>query len=501
MRRGSLTGTVLLLVAVIIVVVPWISQLEMDRYTIASTVMAVLIGVGAFLGGLGAILERKIFSIVGGGICLGAAVIYRLFIPYFGAWQNVDVWLIMGGAFMLLDSVIDRSILSVRLKTVFDWRNKRMKKPKDKDEELFERLGNLEDELEELWRSSANKKKLEAKLSEVKRVRTEVLQKADSQPELLERFRKETYKAKSVQTLLGVFLSLDESGLNPTVEGGDIIYKPAEEVLNVGSQYVRELLERLAEPEILVKKFEDKVLDCPKCSFHEETVVHYKCQKCASRDIEMIKLLEHLACGIVHEKTRYLKEGKYICPKCSIDVNPNALRTVGVTFKCNSCTATFSDPIEFVYCKHCGGEFSMKEAEFTNAYGYNSNPNLKEEIITSIYTSALVAILKDEGFTVEENCFIKGKSEQSLCFTLVARRKDSMLALDLIHIEKGVKLNDVLTSVAKFDDVTKAKPVLVALPSLTKEAINFLSVKGISTITGLELDNIKEEFKALLNSL
>ncbi len=505
MRSGGLTGTVLLVVAVTIVVLPWVSRLKLDTYAIASVILAISIGVGISLGGLGALKEIWKLSIIGGFVCLGATVFYRVFIRYLGAWRGVDIWLIMGGTLMLLDRFIDRTVVLELLKPSKLWMGIRMSKKKKKSrepsEEYIDRLRSIDDELNEIWEKPEEAKQLEAKLSEVKQIRRQLIKMAESKPDLMTRLRSETYRAEPVQALLNVFLKLGESGLKPAIEGGGIIYNQAEESLGKNPRYVTDYLEYLAETDIVRRRFEDKVLACPKCDYFSETIVHYKCQKCASRDIEMIKLLEHLACGTVHEKSRYLKGERSVCPKCGVDVDLNALKIVGLTFKCNSCDDTFGEPLEFIYCKNCGGEFSMREAEFSNAYGYAYNPKLKDEIITAIYTSMLASTLREEKFELAETSVLEGKAKQPLNFTIVAKRGNLNLAIDLIHSEKGVRLNETLPSIAKFDDVKYARAVIVAIPSISDEAKGYLSSRGVSCISGPELEELKMHFGALLKSL
>ncbi len=481
--------------------ISWSSQIQLDKYIISSIILISIIVVGGFLGGIGSLKEKKRLSVIGGIICLCAVGFYRFFIEYLGAWRGVDIWLIMGGAFMILDRYIDRSFLTDRLRPIIPGGKKSMEdKSKDPFEKYIEKLNIIDNELEKLWKDPSKTQELKRKLLQAKEVRSSFISSANSNPILLEQIRQQLYKSESAQTLLSIFLSLKEPGLKPQVEGGNIIYKPADTSLNVSSLYVVEQLERLAEPKILLKQFDNKILACPKCDYFSDIRVHYKCQKCASMDIEMIKLSEHLACGTVHEKSRYIKADKNICPQCNAEISLDTLKIVGVTFQCNSCNETFSDPLEFVYCKKCKGEFSLKEAEFTNSYTYLANPDFKEEIITSMYTSTLALILKDSGFKIQESSLIKGKADLPLNFTLIANKKDETYAIEILHSDKGIKLQDILPSVAKFDDVGYAKPFIIALPQIDDEARNFLESKRISHIASANLDDVKMQFKVLIES-
>ena len=65
---------------------------------------------------------------------------------------------------------------------------------------------------------------------------------------------------------------------------------------------------------------------------------------------------------------------------------------------------------------------------------------------------------------------------------------------------EGNKLQDILPSVAKFDDVEYAKPFLIALPQINDEARNFVESKRISYIASANLDDVKMQFKVLVES-
>jgi len=508
LRRWSLTGLILLLVAVGVVASPWVglwlqtlTRVKLDRYMAASMLMSFLLGICILLGGLGAFKGKERLSLAGGGLCLAGALLYRAFSALLGAWRGVDVWLVMAGIFMLLDGIAPD-----RLRAIAHWRRKKEMEegegPRDPFEELLAKLRAVEADLERLWRTPAGGKELEAKLSEARRVRGELHRMATGQPQLQARLRRESYKAMGLRRLLEVFLSLNAESMDPTIHGGKVVYKPALEALDVSPDYVLEQLERLAETGILIKRFRDKVLSCPRCGHYSEVITHYKCPKCASRDIDAVKLLEHLTCGTVHEKSRYMTAGGgYVCPKCGVEVNLDALRVVGVTYKCNSCLETFSDPLQYVYCRNCGSEFSMKEADFANTYTYALNPKFRGEVVAAIYTSALTSIFAEEGFRVEAPALLKGKAGLPMEFTVAAEKNGLRLALDLIHSDRDVGLEEVLPSTAKFNDLEYAEPILVAIPGMRREAAEFTASKGINCITGVGLEEVKSKLKGLLQAL
>ncbi|MGC8962228.1 MAG: hypothetical protein ACP5K1_07315, partial [Candidatus Bathyarchaeia archaeon] len=122
-------------------------------------------------------------------------------------------------------------------------------------------------------------------------------------------------------------------------------------------------------------------------------------------------------------------------------------------------------------------------------------------VVAAIYTSALASVFAEEGFRVEAPALLKGKAGLPMEFTMAAEKDGLRLALDLIYSDRGISLNEVLPSTAKFNDLEYAKPILVAIPGMMKEAAEFTASKGVNHITGAELEEVKAKLRALLQAL
>ena len=101
-------------------------------------------------------------------------------------------------------------------------------------------------------------------------------------------------------------------------------YPAAEQTLKVTSKEAASILESLTGKGILRKNFFDRLLRCPRCqSINIRPTIH--CPKCGSGDIVQGRVLEHLACKYVGLEGEFLARGRYVCPRCKVE-----LRTLGL---------------------------------------------------------------------------------------------------------------------------------------------------------------------------
>ncbi len=71
-------------------------------------------------------------------------------------------------------------------------------------------------------------------------------------------------------------------------------------------------LENLAQLGILKKTFFDSVSICPSC---QSTIItlHNRCPKCKSHNVTKTSLTEHIPCGYIDQRDKYIDDK---CPKC-----------------------------------------------------------------------------------------------------------------------------------------------------------------------------------------
>ena len=104
------------------------------------------------------------------------------------------------------------------------------------------------------------------------------------------------------------------------------LFPLVEQTAGVRGQQAVSVVESLADRGILRKSYFDRLLHCPRCrSINLRPSTH--CPKCGSGDIARGRILEHLACGYVGVEEEFSVKGKYVCPKCKLE-----LRTVGADY-------------------------------------------------------------------------------------------------------------------------------------------------------------------------
>ncbi len=112
----------------------------------------------------------------------------------------------------------------------------------------------------------------------------------------------------------------------------------------------------LARTGYLVKRFVDRVHDCPSCA-SSRIVVREECKGCRSANIKDVAILHHLRCGYQAPETDFLSTGELPrCPKCrmqlehfSVDYDKPGHLTV-----CGACGRTDGSAAIGFSCLDCG---------------------------------------------------------------------------------------------------------------------------------------------------
>lgn len=316
--------------------------------------------------------------------------------------------------------------------------------------------------------------------------------------------RLELYKQRSVQILLGKFLSGEISELKPTFDlKFGYRYPEVEAVLDDPSK-AEEFLERLHAAGVLEKRLYDKVVYCPNCG-SQNISTRYCCPYCKSFNIQKGSLIEHIKCGYMDVEENFRKNGKLICPKCreklkKLDVD---YRRAGVWCTCLECGKSFDIPVPRHFCRNCQSEFTFEDVEIKDVYAYKLNEGVKGEITAGwIFVAPIMEFLAENGFEVEAPAFIKGKSGANHMFDIAAYKEsktEKVVVMDVaISTENAVMEQPVIALFAKMYDVSPEHAFLVAIPKLSENARKMAELYKIKVI---EAKNAKEVMKALKDNL
>ncbi len=154
-----------------------------------------------------------------------------------------------------------------------------------------------------------------------------------------------------------------------------VSYPGLEGYIETSSVEFMEVLELLADEEILLREFSDKHIICPEDGSYMEYLT--RCPVCNSMDIIREEMIEHLECGHVRPVEDFVTDaGDYVCPKC----NRN-LRAIGVdysrmgdVYRCSECQEVFDTPEEIFRCVTCREVYQKGQVDFEKVYRYTLNP-------------------------------------------------------------------------------------------------------------------------------
>jgi ssDNA-binding Zn-finger/Zn-ribbon topoisomerase 1 len=253
-----------------------------------------------------------------------------------------------------------------------------------------------------------------------------------------------------------------------------------------GESISKDLLENLASLDIIHKSFYDTVSACPHCNSTIITL-HNKCPSCSSHNVEKTNLTEHILCGYIDQRDKYISDR---CPKCGEKLVNGQFRNMGRWFICKQCGDRFENPEFDVACRKCGKVFAIKEAQVTDIPKYSLNLNRKKETIQNIASLENVRnLLGDLGFQVETPGLITGqKSGIQHHFSLIAKKlvdnHEVIVALDHAVSESEVTASPLILYIYKTSEVTVDVPIFIAVPGLSENARKVAVGHNIMLIEG-----------------
>jgi predicted RNA-binding Zn-ribbon protein involved in translation (DUF1610 family) len=248
----------------------------------------------------------------------------------------------------------------------------------------------------------------------------------------------------------------------------------------------RDFLENLVRLDILVNSFYDSVSVCPFCNSTIITL-HNRCPKCKSHDIDKTGLTEHIPCGFIDQRNKYVDN---VCPKCGERLIEGQYRNMGRWFVCRDCGERFEDPEYDLNCRNCNKVFTIKEARLLEIPKFALNLNRKKEIRQNVASlESFRELLANMGFSVEMPGLMVGqKSGMQHQFSLVAKKQvkdlEILIALDHAVSESEVSSNPLILYIYKTSEVKVDIPIFVAMPQLNETARKIAQGHEILLIEG-----------------
>jgi hypothetical protein len=272
------------------------------------------------------------------------------------------------------------------------------------------------------------------------------------------------------------------------------LFPLVEQTAGVKGQQAVSVVESLADRGILRKSYFDRLLHCPRCrSINLRPSTH--CPKCGSGDIARGRILEHLACGYVGVEEEFSVKGKYVCPKCKLE-----LRTVGADYlsrgvlrKCRDCGEIFSSPLVKWRCLKCSSLSTEDEIIEVNIYAYTLDEGKRNWLEFEIQPKVrFVEFLVHSGYKVTENARVKGRSGAEHKLDMLASRDDGVVthnvAIGVEIAREQIGLDRIMDFDVKAFDSGLHDKVLIIIPELGEEARKFASYHGIKVLEPKDLD-------------
>ncbi|WP_227355060.1 hypothetical protein [Haladaptatus salinisoli] len=146
--------------------------------------------------------------------------------------------------------------------------------------------------------------------------------------------------------------SLDE--IRPTLdtETGEVTYPDADERLDERDGETFDVLETLAERDLLYREFQEKQYICPRC---ETKGMQYTtaCPTCESPQTIRTDRYRHPDCGYEGIREQFVEEDGVACPECETSLESLQHLESDAAHVCEDCEAIFETPEHRLRCRDC----------------------------------------------------------------------------------------------------------------------------------------------------
>lgn len=269
--------------------------------------------------------------------------------------------------------------------------------------------------------------------------------------------------------------------------------------LDLDRESLIELLDELASEGYLDRRLYFKPVRCPSCKSYDVSVF-YVCPYCGSRDFEKQVLVEHIPCGYIGTIEGFQRGGGIRCPRCRVEVKPEAFRRVGVWFRCLNCGRASPNLTPMHLCRKCGLEFSLNDADFDAVYTYRITRLGERRLIDEkAIQRPLADIFKEYGYVPETSSRLRGVS--GVAHTISMLFKDSSgskVGVVFIPANKKIGVENVVKFVSEMTDLEI--PLIFVTPreldDSVKKLANYYDIKIVSSSDPEEL---KSKIRELLS--
>jgi len=283
--------------------------------------------------------------------------------------------------------------------------------------------------------------------------------------------------------------------LDFTTELG-FVYPIVEQAADVKGKEAVAVVEYLTDKDILKRSFFDRLLRCSQCqSINLRPSTH--CPKCSSGDIVRGRILEHSACGYVGVEDEFATGGRYICPRCKLELRAmgDDYQSRGVLRKCHDCGEIFNVPLIKWRCLKCSSLANEDQIGEVNVYSYRLDETKRNWLEFELRPKVqFLEFLRRHGYEVTENARVTGRSEAEHIIDILATRDDGVVthnvAIGVEIARDKIGLDRILDFDVKAYDSGIHDKVLIIIPALGEEAAKFASYHRIKVLESKDLEMV-----------
>jgi len=282
-------------------------------------------------------------------------------------------------------------------------------------------------------------------------------------------------------------------------------YPSVDNLTDTTDQDTIDILDALEKNGILIKRPFEKLYTDPEGLL--QLVPLESCTKCNSGNLVRGQLVEHFSCGYVGLDREFTKENRYVCPKCHKELRliGTDYRNIGIHYRCLDCNEVFTTPVVKWRNLRTRKIWNAEELRETVVYSYTFSSDKKGWLEFQLKPKTeLVEFLRLQGYQVQELAQLAGSSGAMHTVDILARRDDVLAKINLgigILVAPPGEAEVGLDGLFKFDttayDIGINYKVVIAIPRLSQEAINFANKQIIRAFEAKTLGKIVSDITGL----
>ncbi len=146
--------------------------------------------------------------------------------------------------------------------------------------------------------------------------------------------------------------SLDQIRPTLDIDTGEVTYPDATERLDDRDGETFDLLETLAERDLLYREFQEKQYICPRC---DTKGMQYTtaCPACESPQTIRTDRYLHEECGFEGLREQFVAEDVVVCPDCETELESLSHLESDAVHVCENCETVFDTPADRLRCREC----------------------------------------------------------------------------------------------------------------------------------------------------